>query len=226
MIKNFASDEVYEEFEVFYVIEAAYLGALAGKAPLVWKISESQAFEVTNLKHAKKIANFFIMRVQIYNGKFLVAVPGLKSYEFETCRVINEETLRLIQNQFRNKKYYRNYKKYRQICFPDPRHPHKRDTANIHVNQVREFHNKKYYCIVFENKKKQLEVNIWDMETYQMYATFIEIQNISQFYNYSQKETCIEILNQIKIDYQLANQQMKIKINSKGIYENLRAMLR
>jgi hypothetical protein len=54
------------------------------------------AEEITQLRNPKQIGNFFMMRVQIYQNKFLVAIPGSKSFENDYCKILNEDTLKLI----------------------------------------------------------------------------------------------------------------------------------
>ena len=71
------------------------------------------------MKNSKDIGKFFIQRIQIFQGKYLLAIPGKKSFENMFAVILNEDTLKIIQNKFRNKKYYKNYNKYGQICYPD-----------------------------------------------------------------------------------------------------------
>jgi len=75
---------------------------------------------------------------------------------------LNEDTLKIIQNKFRNKKYYKNYNKYRKICYPNGKLDKK-----IIIRCVKTYNQLKYLAIAFENKKRQIEFNFWDMDTYE-----------------------------------------------------------
>lgn len=81
----------------------------------------------------------------------------------------------LIWNQFRNKKYYKNYKKYRHICYPNNDHKLKED---IVYRTVKTYGNKKFMCVSFTNQAKQIEFYLWDMFTYEMFMTLVEMRDV------------------------------------------------
>ena len=112
MINGLEQNEVYQEYEVFWEIEAKVISA-KNTNPLIWQLNNAECFEITQLKNPKDIGRFFINRIQVHDGKFLLAIPRKTLIENENAIILNENTLKIIQNKFKNRKYYSNFKRYK-----------------------------------------------------------------------------------------------------------------
>ena len=209
--QNKNADEVFEDYEIFIEISALCLSNRDIKK-VIWELSLFEAKNLTDLNHPSEIARFFADHLVIYGDKFLFAVK--KNINFAMTNhsiIIKDSIVRLIQNRFRSRKFNENYSKFQVFLKPFIK------LKKILYKDVITI-NKALYLIALENEDNKLEIDAWDLDSYDKYVIEISKELLPKAYTKKKEEIIKIIFENLNFDY-VNNSQIGLTLKNKSLLE-------
>lgn len=71
-------DQVFEEYEIFYEVDATCLTNLNKK--ISWKLTPTEAFLVTNTKDESKLGSLLLKNILVSENKFIYIISNKDRY--------------------------------------------------------------------------------------------------------------------------------------------------
>lgn len=113
-----AQDEVFEDFELIYQVQAHNLTNQKEEA-IVWEMTPEEASVLSHQKTQYEIANALARKIQVLNQKFIFLADSQQDIldvriNLKNVILFVEKAIKPIQTRFKQRQFFNNHKVYKE----------------------------------------------------------------------------------------------------------------